>query len=340
VGPLKATVRTGTEWFPIDNAAATGSVRRAAMNLATRLGMGENRVAEVGIVASEAASNLAAHADHAAVGLQVALRDGQPGVQLVAIDRGPGMADLALSGIDGNSTSGTLGLGLGAMRRLSTSLDINTNPGRGTVLVAGLWASPTHATTVFDVGGVTRPMAGEEVCGDAIADKGSGSTHLLLAVDGLGHGPLAAAAAQEALTAFYSCDDTEPRLVMTYLHRRLGHTRGAAAAVVALDSDCRTARIAGIGNISAYICDDRYRRAMSSSPGIVGHQTRTIRQFDFELLDDSIVVLHSDGLQSKWGLSDTPGLSQRSPALIAASLLRDAGTKPDDASVLVARRSR
>ena len=75
MGPLRTTVRTGTEWFPVDNPAAAGSIRRAAVTLAANLGMGESRVAETGIVATEVASNLAAHADNASIGLQVALRD-------------------------------------------------------------------------------------------------------------------------------------------------------------------------------------------------------------------------------------------------------------------------
>lgn len=340
MGSVNQTVRSGTEWFPIDDPTATGAVRRAAMNLGRRLGMGEHRVAEIGIVATEATSNLANHADDATIGLQVALRHGEPGVQIIAVDHGPGMHDLTISSADGHSTSGTLGVGLGAIERLSTSLDMSSRPGRGTVLVATMWPSPGPIPTDVDVGGVVRPMAGEQVCGDAVAGRALERNQILLLVDGLGHGPLAAVAAQEALTAFYGCEDTEPHLVLTHIHRRLAHTRGVAAAVVTIDASFRTARMAGVGNVTACINTRGRRIMMTSYPGIVGHQTRTIRQLDFELEDDSIVILHSDGLDGHWELTSSPGLPLRSSTVIAASLLRDAATRRDDASVLVAKRPR
>jgi anti-sigma regulatory factor (Ser/Thr protein kinase) len=339
VGALTATVRSGTQWFLVEDSAATGTVRRAAMQLASRLGFSEHRAAEVGIVASEASSNLVAHATRGSVGLQVALRHELPGVQLIAVDHGPGMADVGLSATDGYSTSGTLGVGLGAIRRLATTFDIDSASGRGTVLVAGMWADPAPSVTDYDIGGLTRPIAGEEFCGDAIADRSVGPVHLLMLVDGLGHGPLAADAAQQALSTFYGGQESEPKDVVAAIHRHLNHTRGAAAAVVALDQGYTTARMAGIGNVGAYICEGGRRREMSSMPGIVGHQMRQVRQFEYGLEPDSIVVMHSDGLHSRWDLAASPGLVRRSAGLIAAALLRDAASKPDDASILVLRRA-
>jgi hypothetical protein len=39
----------------------------------------------------------------------------------------------------------------------------------------------------------------------------------------------------------------------------------------------------------------------------------------------------------RWQLADYPGLVDRSPLVVAATVLRDAGTRRDDACVLVAR---
>jgi hypothetical protein len=47
--------------------------------------------------------------------------------------------------------------------------------------------------------------------------------------------------------------------------------------------------------------------------------------------------MHSDGLTDRWDLAPYPGLSERAPVLIAATLLRDHAKRRDDACVLVAR---
>ena len=336
----RETLRSDTEWFAIDDATAAGAARRAAIRLAARLGFGESRAGDVAIVTTEISSNLYRHAQQGSLAVQVALREGRPGVQVVAIDHGPGMSNLAALTVDGRSTSGSLGVGLGAVGRLSTSLDVSSQPGLGTVLVAGLWAEKDITGAGLDIGGITRPIVSEEVCGDALAARETDQHHVFLVADGLGHGPLAAAAAQSAVAAFFDTDETEPGVLLTRLHDRLGHTRGAAALVVTIDSAFRSLSAAGIGNISAFIVGEDSRQSMVSYPGIVGHRTATVRQLDFSLDDDAIVIVHSDGVKESWRLSAVPGLSQRSSTVIAGSLLRDAGGRRDDASVLVVRRPR
>jgi anti-sigma regulatory factor (Ser/Thr protein kinase) len=340
VAPLnQETLRSDTTWFPINDASASGSARRAAIKLAGRLGFNEARRGDVGIVASEVSSNLFRHAREGSVAVQVALRHGSPGVQIVAVDHGPGMADFSAFSVDGRSTTDTLGVGLGAVARLSTSLDVSSQPGLGTVMVAGLWSEAPEVGSA-DVGGITRPIANEEPCGDAVAGRETNAHQVVLVADGLGHGPLASAASQQAVDAFFDIDDTEPRAVLSRLHDRLNHTRGAAAMVLTVDPSFRRLQVAGIGNISAFVVGRESRRALVTFPGIVGHQTITIRQIEYDIDDESIVVMHSDGVKDSWDLAAVPGLSRRSAPVIAASVLRDAGSRRDDASVLVIRRPR
>jgi anti-sigma regulatory factor (Ser/Thr protein kinase) len=333
------TVRTGTEWFAVDDASVVGAARRPAVRLAERLGFDDSRVGDVGIVVSEIAANLWKHAVGAALGIQVALRDGVAGVRVIATDNGPGMADLDLSALDGHSTAGTLGVGLGAVHRLSSVVDISSVPGRGTVLVADLWPDDGVAEAAVEVAGVTRPIAGETRCGDAVAARTLGSTHLLMLSDGLGHGQMAADASLEAVGAFHAATSPDVPRVLEAIQAELMGTRGAAVAVAAIDESYRTLQFAGIGNVSAFVVDGR-RAAALSQPGIVGHQRPRIRPFSLQLSDAAIVVLHSDGVRENWDLSRTPGLARRSAAVIAATVLRDCGNRPDDASVLVARRPR
>ena len=48
--------------------------------------------------------------------------------------------------------------------------------------------------------------------------------------------------------------------------------------------------------------------------------------------------MHSDGVTDKWRLADYPGLAAgHTPLVVATTLLRDAGVRRDDATVLVAR---
>jgi hypothetical protein len=62
-----------------------------------------------------------------------------------------------------------------------------------------------------------------------------------------------------------------------------------------------------------------------------------LQQFQYDLLEGDLLLMHSDGLTSRWKLADYPGLSHRVPALIAAVLYRDFKRGRDDATVLVAR---
>jgi hypothetical protein len=160
----------------------------------------------------------------------------------------------------------------------------------------------------------------------------------MLMCDGLGHGGLAAAAAQEAVAAFAAAPTMPPDQLVEVLHRKLNHTRGAALAVAELDPEAGLVRYAGLGNIAGTVFGpDGTRRGMVSLPGIAGHQRRQVRQFDYPLGSGSVVLMHSDGVVDRWQPADYPGLLIRSPAVIAATVLRDAGIRRDDAGVIVAR---
>ena len=74
---------------------------------------------------------------------------------------------------------------------------------------------------------------------------------------------------------------------------------------------------------------------MLSVPGIAGHQARTIRQFEYQVPPGAAVVLHSDGITSRWEIAALPGVASKDPLLIAAVLLGEAGIHRDDAGVLV-----
>jgi anti-sigma regulatory factor (Ser/Thr protein kinase) len=325
-------------WFRVEATATASSVRRSAERLAVELGMPERRVSDLAIVVAEAAGNLVKHAGWGMLLVRAVRTIEQAGVEVVAVDSGPGMADVPHSIGDGHSTAGTLGIGLGAIVRQSGWTDLHSVPGKGTVLAAQVW--PSAVPDPVWASGLTRPLTGEEISGDAFARRETQGRRQVLMCDGLGHGGPAAVAAHEAVRAFTDAPATSPAGVVEVLHRKLNHTRGAALAVAELDTDAGLLRYSGLGNIAGTLFGpDGTRRGLVSLPGIAGHQRRQIREFEYPLAPGAVLLMHSDGIVDRWSPADYPGLLSHSPVVIAATVLRDAGTRRDDAGVLVARPS-
>ncbi len=322
-------------WFRVEAASSAATVRRAAERLAAELGIPEKRVANLSIVVAEAAGNLVKHADEGVMLLRPVRDREHAGVEVIAMDRGPGMADVTRAVGDGHSTAGTLGIGLGAIVRQASWYDLHSVPGRGTVLAVQVW--PGEAPEPAWAAGVTRPITGEPVSGDAYAIREVEGRRQVLMCDGLGHGGLAHAAGQEAARVFRAAPAAPPAAIVEVLHRSLSHTRGAALAVAELDREREVVHYAGLGNISGTVLGtDGSRRGMISLPGIAGHQRRQIREYDYPLPPRALVVMHTDGLVDRWETATVTGAFGHSPQVVATALLREAGTRRDDAGVLVA----
>jgi anti-sigma regulatory factor (Ser/Thr protein kinase) len=335
------SVAADAVWLTVQDAGAVGAVRRAAVALGDELGLSQPRLADLAIVAAEMASNLYKHTTDGIALVQAVRRRGVGGVEILAIDKGPGMRDISASVVDGQSTVGTLGIGLGAIRRQSSEYDAYSWPGFGTVIAATVWANGAVPPDLggFAARGIVRPMSGEEVSGDGYGIRASGAGHLqIMLCDGLGHGPLAAAAARAAEAEFREAPEAGPKDLLEHIHRRLGHTRGAVVTVVEVDPEHDRLRFAGVGNVAGSIVDGAQRRMMMAQPGIAGHARPHVREIELPCPPGALVVLHSDGVVDRWSLSDQPGLAERSPVVVAATILRDAGTRRDDAAVLVAKR--
>jgi anti-sigma regulatory factor (Ser/Thr protein kinase) len=329
------------DWIPVEEPSAAGRVRRAAMAVAGRLGFDEHRAGELGLAATELATNLHRHAVAGTAVVRVRRADDLAAVELVALDAGPGIDDLRVVMADGHSTAGTLGVGLGTVRRLASHYDAHSVPGRGTVVVGTFWPAGTPAAVARgdrSVAVLSRPIGGEEVCGDAGTWRADGDGFTVMLADGLGHGPLAAKASQEAVRAFEAAalaGVAEPGDILAAIHRAVDGTRGAAVSVARVDAAAGRVRFAGVGNVAGWVDDGERRRGMATVPGIVGHKRPAIRSMEYPLPHGALVVLHTDGLTEKWSLADYPGIRRHEALVSAATLLRDAGIRHDDASVLV-----
>jgi len=268
------------------------------------------------------------------------------GIEVIALDRGGGIADVARSLRDGHSTAGTPGLGLGSIGRLAQHFDIWSQPGRGTVLRFEAWPDfrpsgerrADHVVEApIEVGVVCVPLPGQTACGDAWAVHATRGQYVAMVVDGLGHGPEAASAAHAAQRALALHPELAPCDQMASLHQALRPTRGGAASVARLDLPRETGSFCGVGNVSGVVRSAGKSRSLVSHNGTLGHQMRKVQAFDFPFPRDALLVLHSDGIATSWRLDDYPGIEARHPALIAAVLYRDHRRSADDATVLVAR---
>jgi anti-sigma regulatory factor (Ser/Thr protein kinase) len=324
--------------FAVTHASDVAAARRGGQKLADSLGFNETRAGKLALIITEAATNILKHAGEGEIHIGPAQSPSGVGIDVLAFDKGPGIADLAGSLVDGVSTAGTAGTGLGALARLSDEFDVYSEGGDGAVFFMRLWRDVAHPDPCgVEVGAVWTPIAGEDVCGDgwAVACGADGAT--VLASDGLGHGPDAARASNAAIDALAASNTVDVTDAMQLVHEALRPTRGAALALARIDFAADELRFAGIGNIAAIAIDDG-RRALVSHNGIVGHNMRKVQVFTVPFGPGALCILCSDGIQTQWDLNKYPGLQGRSPALIAAVLMRDFIRRRDDAMVLVVRR--
>ncbi len=326
----------------VDEITKVGEARRRSLVLAAELGFSEVNQGKVALVVTESASNLIKHTGGGQLILK-GLADGRAGpcLDILAIDSGRGMSDLSRCMADGYSSVGTPGSGLGAIRRVADSFEIYSGP-EGTVLWARLDMKPELRTSrdyTLELGVVRIAAPGEQVCGDDWAAVDRDGLSFILLVDGLGHGPPAALAAEEAVRIFQGHRSREPAEIVDSTHRAIRGTRGAALAIARLDLAKGEVRYAGVGNICGVVLDRTTGEttSMVSHNGTVGYAIRKIQSYDYAWTQNSLLLMHSDGLATHWNLDRYPGIWQRHPSLVAGLLFRDHKRGRDDVTVLVAR---
>ena len=321
---------------PVTDESSVGAVRRTAQLAAQRLEFDETQAGELALLATEASRNVLVHGGGGEVVLSGCRNGNHAAARILAMDKGPGIKDLGRAMSDGYSTSGTMGGGLGAMKRMAGMLEVFS--GRGGTIVL-LQVGRHKVEGLVDVAGIALPYPGEQLCGDAWTFHSDPERTVALLVDGLGHGWEAAEAAQEAVATFRKRIQSHPGELIGYIHEALRKTRGAVAAVAEIRPREKTLVYAGVGNIGAVMLSGGASRSLVSHNGTLGVAAPRIQEFKSEWPSDGVFILHSDGVQSRWDLSSPsyPGLLARHPALIGGALLRDFRRQRDDASVVVVK---
>jgi anti-sigma regulatory factor (Ser/Thr protein kinase) len=313
----------------IDDPTKIGEARRDALRLAQDCGLDDTIGGRAAIVATELANNLLQHGGGGELLLQPISAGEVTLIELLAIDRGRGMQDVESCMCDGYSTGGTAGTGLGAVRRLAAEFDLYSVPELGTVVMARIGQG-----TAAHFGAVSVSMPGETECGDSWRLARDGELTAAMVVDGLGHGILAAQAANCSTMAFSDAPFDAPRAVIERMHRSLAGTRGAAAACANVDPRGLLC-YAGVGNISASVVMADSTQGLASHNGTLGVRMPRLQEFEYRRASRALIVMHSDGISARWNLARKQGLMQHHPATIAAVLYRDHGRGRDDATVLV-----
>lgn len=330
-----------TRTVAVEEASQVAQARRLGAALAGDVRLDEERAGRLALVVTESGTNLLRHAGGGQILLQTvngqgaAAGEGGAAVEMLALDRGPGMANVARCLEDGYSTVGGAGTGLGAVRRLSTVFDVYSRPGHGTAILSRVGETSARPRVVVD--GVCVAAPGEQLCGDAWAEEPRADGVTILVVDGLGHGAGAAKAAATAVAAFRRARFEPPARRLEALHAAMRSTRGGAAGIADIDLTARRVRFAGVGNVGALVLDHDTPRFLMSHNGTLGHTARKIVEVTAEWPERGLLVMYSDGLGTPRELTAYPGLTERHPSLVAGVLWRDLARGRDDVTVVVAK---
>ena len=321
----------------VTESSQPAAARRAAVVLGHNADMNESQVGNLALVVTELATNLVKHGRGGQLLMRRLGAEGQDGVEVLSVDNGPGIANVALSLGDGYSTAGSPGTGLGAVRRSAGEFDLYSQAGKGTVVLARVFAQNRKGSPHEQLVGVVRQAKpGEVVCGDSWIARWFADGWVCAVADGLGHGVIASEAATAIIEAVRRAPARlSPVEIVEAAHQAAKPTRGAAFGVAVHDEAAGVVRFAGVGNIAAGVVNGSDRRHLVSHNGIIGHEVRKVSEFSHPWEAQSVLLLHSDGLGTQWDLGRYPGLLARDPSIIAGILYRDFTRGRDDVTVVV-----
>ena len=324
---------------PTKNESAIILLRSKLASLAHRINISELRLEKMLLVASELVHNNIKHAEGRGL-IQVWLQPG-PILDILTLDYGSGIADLAKAEEDGYSTSNTFGKGLGAIRRLSDESYIYTQPEHfgqtkkwsGTVFLAR-FILDTHKDFVPSKTGIfSRSLSDKRHNGDRIYWQKNSNSLRWLHLDGLGHGEEAESATANLSTFLSNNDKLES--ILKKIDRQLVNTRGAVGIISELDFAHRKLNLLGVGDMHVHVYDQEQMQLVAFAPGIIGKEHRSTSPFRATLGKRALVVTASDGIRRNWDAENFSGLFSHHPQLIAYTLGNIMGRISDDQSIFV-----
>lgn len=315
-------------------------IKKEIHRLANEAGINAERINELDIIVAEMTSNLFKYSDDGEILMGTFLNEGLPYIELISIDNGPGIANPARMLQDGVSTSNTLGHGLGSMKRLSDTFELYSQIGWGTIVLSRIYNSPPKSNVKNQV--VMRPIVvakpGETLSGDGFVYKKTDKFIKFMLADGLGHGPEANKAINEAAGVFKIFPDYSPTETLRFIHSDIKKTRGAVINIVGYDFNAKTWISAGIGNIAVRFMGPATFKNHMSYNGIVGHNIpNTMNDQQYPAGQYNQVMLCSDGIKTRIDMVKYPQISKYDQTILAAAIYKDHARRNDDMSVVLAK---
>lgn len=321
------------------NESALILLRSKLAAISHRIGIPDLKRENMLLVASELVQNNIKHAGGSGM-IQIWMQPG-PTLDLLALDYGPGIADLGQAEEDGYSTARTFGKGLGAIRRLSDESYIYTQPENfgqakkwsGTVFLARFILGSDKDFMPKKIGLFSRSLSDKRYNGDRIYWQKNGTHLRWLHLDGLGHGEEALAATANLATHLSHSDQLNT--ILKNVDRQLVKTRGAVGIVCEIDLAPRNLQLLGVGDMHAHVYDHGEMQLIGFAPGILGKEHRSTSPVQSALGKRATVITASDGIRRNWDSQNFTGLFGHHPQLIAYTLGNIMGRISDDQSIFV-----
>lgn len=129
-----------TETYPIRTQNDIVMARKAVRELSAKLGFGLVDQTKITTAASELARNTLDYGLGGDMEIESLTNEkGKPGIKLVFIDEGPGIADLDLALTDGYTSGRGMGMGLSGSKRLMNEFSVDSIVGKGTRVTVTKW---------------------------------------------------------------------------------------------------------------------------------------------------------------------------------------------------------
>jgi len=321
-----------------------GTARRRISQFAKEFGFSDTNLSEISIVVTELAEN--------------AIKDGviegkitcssfeearRKGIQIVYEDKGPGIAKIDIVMEDGYSTSGSLGIGLGAISRLMSEFKISSSASKnqpGTIIITKKYLplkedliEGPRKEMLFGV--FSRSKLDELYNGDSYFLKHFNGKTIAAVIDGLGHGKNAFKAATEARLYFIENYNKPLENIVNELHKKLRKTRGAAISIALIDEIKGELEYVGIGNVSTRVFNSSTPISPHNYNGTLGYVIRNFKVSKYPWVKGTVIIMTSDGISGNYDPEKYPGLLKQHPIKIASTILKEHGKDYDDATILV-----
>jgi anti-sigma regulatory factor (Ser/Thr protein kinase) len=315
-------------------------VQEAARKFAKAAGFSSVECEEIVLVSTELASNLIKHAGGGTLNFNLLESGDRRGIQIESEDHGPGIADVELAMSDGYSTAGSLGTGLGTVNRLMDQLDFSARSQAGLRILCQRWQRPSRQLSVkwLEIGAATRPYHLLPENGDALVSKQWNGNALVGVIDGLGHGRFAQKASHAAREYVERHFDQPLENLFRGVSRACRATRGVVMTLGRFDLARQTVALASIGNVETRLIGVE-RPRVSIRRGVLGLNAPNPVVCENAWTPNSVLVIHSDGLRTRWQWNEFEEIAQEPPAVIARHLLNKLGKQDDDATVLVVKNA-